>query len=111
MVYRPENFLKLRKTIKSIKLTLASETEPLVYIEYNDDGTVNTSASKGTHNVQSINTQGTVQGFRYINVDEDILQGAKLETVYKMVVRNVGESDVITNELKNKGGASKVMED
>ena len=111
MVYRPENFLKLKKTIKSIKLTLASDIEPLVYIEYNDDGTVNTSASKGTHNVQSINTQGKVQGFRYINIDEDILQGAKLETVYKMVVRNVGEADVITKELKDKGGASKVMAD
>ena len=109
MTYRPENFLELKKTIHSIKLTPVSETEPLVYIEYNEDGTVNTSASKGMHNVQSINTQGNIQGFRYINVDEDILQGAKLEVVYRMVVNNIGEVDIITKELKDKGGASKVM--
>ena len=109
VTYRPENFLELKKSIHSIKLTPVSETQPLVYIEYNEDGSVNTFASKGTHNVQSINTQGTVQGFRYINIDEDLLQGAKLEIVYRMVVNNIGEVDIITKELKDKGGASKVM--
>ena len=109
VTYRPENFLELKKSINSIKLTPVSETQPLVYIEYNEDGSVNTFASKGIHNVQSINTQGTVQGFRYINIDEDLLQGAKLEIVYRMVVNNIGEVDIITKELKDKGGASKVM--
>ena len=110
MTYRPENFLELKKTIHSIKLTPVSETEPLVYIVYKEDGTVDTAASKGMHNVQSINTINETQGFRYINVDEDILQGAKLEVVYRMVVNNIGEVDIITKELKDKGGASKVME-
>ena len=107
LTYRPENLVKLDKDIKSIKLTTSSSTDPLLFVEYNRNGEV--VSSIGAENLQSVNNIGNVQGFRYINVDEDILQGAKLETEYYITVRNIGEVDIMDKSLNEQGGASIIL--
>ena len=100
--YRPENYLELLKVIKSIKLTPSGKTEPLVYIEYDKDGKVLSDDKYriGIQNVQSVDTINDNQGFRYINVDEEILQGAHLEVEYWILINNIGEADTLSKNAQ-----------
>jgi len=42
-----------------------------------------------------------IKNFRYINVDEDILQGSTITLEYKFTAINVGEEDYTTKEIAN----------
>ena len=107
VTFRPENFMEITKKIKNITLITASG-EKLIDIEYNMDGTIKSEI--GGHNVQALDTVGTQQGFRYINVDESILQGATLSVEYYMIVDNIGEVDTVNKFLIEKGGSTKILE-
>ena len=106
VVFRPENFISLNKKIKSIKLE-TSAGNVLVDIQYDMDG--NVTSHKGSSNVQSVDTINNVQGFRYINVDEDILQGAKLSVEYYIIVNDIGEVDTVAKFLIEEGGSRNVL--
>ena len=97
LVYRPENFIELEKKIKSIELK-TSVGNTLVKIEYDENGNV-VGVPQGIDKVQSINSVRNVQGFRYINVDEDIMQGSRIAIEYYMKVKNIGEVDTVSREL------------
>ena len=107
VTFRPENFMEITKKIKNITLTTVSG-EKLIDIEYNMDGTIKSEI--GGHNVQALDTVGTQQGFRYINVDESILQGATLAVQYYMIVDNIGEVDTVNKFLIENGGSTKILE-
>lgn len=97
LVYRPENFIELEKKIKSIELK-TSVGNTLVKIEYDENGNV-VGVPQGIDKVQSINSVRNVQGFRYINVDEDIMQGSRIAIEYYVKVKNIGEVDTVSREL------------
>ena len=106
MVFRPENFIGITKKIKNIKLE-TSAGEILVDVEYDMEG--NVTKEIGGHNIQAINTIDGVQGFRYINVDEDILQGATISIEYYMIVNNIGEVDTVNKFLIENGGSEAIL--
>ena len=106
VVFRPENFIEMTKKIKNIKLTTLSG-EVLIDLEYKyadaEDRTGEIVRKVGVQNVQSVNTTNGVQGFRYINIDEELIQGATLSVEYLMTVNNIGEVDLIAQKLIDMG--------
>jgi hypothetical protein len=99
VTYRPENLIELTKKIKSITLT-TSAGETLVSIKYNKDGSLNEDENQiGINMVQAVDTINGVQGFRYINVDEDLMQGASISIEYYIIADNIGEVDTVNKRL------------
>ena len=98
--YRPENFIELTNKIQSIKIE-TSAGNVLVDIEYEYDEHYNANLVKtvGVKNMQAIDTLGKIQGFRYINVDEELLQGAKVTIKYILFVDNIGEVETFNYKL------------
>ena len=94
------------KQIEEIKLITSTGQvilDAIYDITYNGDvATVvlNTTNSVGTENLQALNNTTVLQGFRYINVDEDILQGATIEIRYRFTALNSGEVDRCAEILK-----------
>ena len=109
VVFRPENFIEITKQIKNITLT-SSTGETLIDIEYEYDNNGKIVSATGAEYVQSVNTINNVQGFRYINVDESILQGAALKVEYYMIVNNIGEVDTVNKFLITEGGSESILE-
>ena len=108
VVFRPENFIEVTKEIKNMKL-VTSAGEVLVDVGYDING--NIVKNIGIENVQSVDTNGGVQGFRYINVDEEILQGSTLSVEYYIIADNIGEVDTVGQLLITKGGSAKVLKE
>ena len=106
VVFRPENFIEMTKTIKKIKLVDSTE-RVLLEIDYNMDGDI--VSEIGSTYVQAIDTIGTTQGFRYINIDEDVLQGATLSVEYYIMADNIGEVDTVTEFLRDEGGSEAIL--
>ena len=106
VVFRPENFIEMTKSIKMIKL-VDSTGNLLIEIEYNMKGEI-VSEIGGSY-VQSIDTIGDTQGFRYINIDEDVLQGATLSVEYYILADNIGEVDTVTEFLRDEGGSKAIL--
>lgn len=106
VVFRPENFVEMTKKIKNIKLTTLSG-EVLIDLEYEyenaEDREGEIVRKVGIQNVQSVNTTNGIQGFRYINIDEELIQGATLSVEYLMTVNNIGEVDLIAQKLIDMG--------
>lgn len=94
---RPINNIELKKYIKEIKLE-TSAGDVLVDAKYDENSNL-LDESKGTENLQALNNTEAQQGFRYINVDEDVLQGAKITINYGFIVKNNSEVDHISTNL------------
>lgn len=102
---RPITELSLDKQIKEIELT-TSDNQTIMKAVYNItysidyDGKITATVeldeanSYGTNKLQALNRdEATTNGFRYINVDDDILQGATITVKYQFAVINAGEVD------------------
>ena len=107
--YRPETSLLLKKYISNIKVVL-STGEDLINIKYNyiyENGpntkitgtAIDKANSIGADNLQELRTVRYIKGFEYVNVDTDILQGAKVEIEYLLVASNESEIDRISRNL------------
>ena len=90
--------LKLDKQITRISLT-TSDSEKILEAFY-ENGKLIEGKGIETNKVQSINNNGTAQGFRYINIDEKLMQGATIEIEYNIKITNEGEVDRV-GELVN----------
>jgi len=114
--YRPENFIELTKKIKSIKIE-TSAGNVLVDLEYEYDDNFNAKLvkTKGAENMQAIDTMNDIQGFRYINIDEELMQGAKVSIQYYIFATNIGEVETATTKLiaddKSVWGPSDVLKE
>ena len=101
----PTNIV-IDKQIEEIKLITSTGQvilDAIYDITYNGDiatVTLNTVNSVGTENLQALNNTSAIQGFRYINIDEDILQGATIEVRYRFTALNSGEVDRCAEILK-----------
>ena len=119
---RSSTSIALDKQIKNIKLTLSDGTKVVdtnFDIEYEkdlqDDGTYRFQAKVkkdangiGANQLQAVNkvekkyedVPTGYQNFRYLNVDEVIMQGATISIEYQIAALNIGEVDRI-GELEN----------
>lgn len=117
--YRPESQIELSKRIATITLTPSDNQDTLVELVFDSVGTgddrinvINKEKSKGLENVQFISNgykqfknyaitseAEKEQGFVFINVDEEILQGCTLEIGYEFIASNKSEVDRINQNL------------
>ncbi len=107
--YRPENLITLEKKIKSMTLK-TSTGEVLVSVQYDKNGN-KIGTSQGLEKVQSMDSTNELQGFRYINVDEDLMQGATISIEYYIIATNQGEIDTVNKNLIDGGGPTKIIND
>ena len=120
--YRPESQISLTKEINQMKLT-AEDGTLLVDLYFYTEGEgkdtihkIDKEKSKGLDVVQFVTNKYTdkatkvqalvnkiveeqVQGFVYIQVDDEILQGATVEITYKFFAQNNSELDMIRDVL------------
>ena len=109
---RSQTKLTLDKQIKEIILKTSDDRVILdaVYdIEYTlkSDGTIastvvlNEEKSTASDHIASLNRRGAIdQGYRYLIIDESILQGAQIEAIYQLTVFNMSETDRISEPLE-----------
>lgn len=117
IIERPRTKLQLMNDISEIKAvtsdgnTLIDMFFDILYSE-NDDGSiehksiVNTEKSIGAGQVQVLDRNAGNQGFRYANIDTDILQGMTITIKYKISVGNISDVDHLAGwleeEIENK---------
>lgn len=119
--YRPESQISLTKEINQMKLTAEDGTVLVdLYFDTTRDAdnktihSINKDKSKGLEVVQFITNEYTefkqalikdikneedLQGFVYVQVDDEILQGATVEISYKFYAQNNSEIDLIRDTL------------
>lgn len=113
--YRPESEIRLIKEIEEVKL-ITENGETLVDLFFYTDGEgsntthkIDKTKSKGLELVQFITNDYSVllrdvtnehkQGFVFVQVDEEILQGCTVQITYKFEAENNSEIDRITVNL------------
>lgn len=101
--YRPEASIILDKDIATLEL-VTSDNETLVKLYFEEDGAgnkiINKEKSIGLDNTQFLqNTEKAQQGFVYVNMDADILEGCTIKVEYKMDAENNSEVDRINKNL------------
>ena len=112
---RPYTELELKNRIKEITLT-RSDGKVLLQANYtytkNVDGTENCEVDGiGIEHIQAVDNTDTVQGFRYINMDENILRGAVVELEFEISVINNSQVDTVNNRLITLGSAEAALTD
>ena len=113
LIERPITKLELMDDIKEITATTASGEEILhIYfdISYNYNSTtkrveriieLNETLSTGEENVQMLDRTSTTKGFRYVNIDSELLQGMKVVIKYQFAIANIGDIDTSNENLIN----------
>ena len=113
LIERPKTKLQLMNDVKEIRaITSDGETIlDLVFdIKYNKNekgamehtSELNEEKSTGTGQAQVLNRNGKNQGFRYVNVDTEILQGMRIAVKFQIAVANISEVDHLTSWLETK---------
>ena len=103
---RSKTALELTKQIKHISLVDSSGKTLLeANYEHNlETGEITNVSGVGLEHMQSLDSikgDHPVKGFRYINIDENIMQGTTIQIDYLLIVRNVGEVDRLDERLAN----------
>lgn len=112
--YRPESNISLNKEIKEIRL-VTSDQNTLIKVVFKDklennqisinpvtqrvEREVDLEHSIGLNNLQFVCNNNRLQGFVYINVDDVILQGCRINVDYEFTVENRSEIDRISTNL------------
>lgn len=113
MIKRPESNIELKKYVREIRVETSAGNVlfDLYYDIYDNEGNLivdtdnilqpvlNEELSKGTENVQALNNTSTTQGFRYLNIDEELMQGTKLTLVYGFLGINNSQIDHLSRKL------------
>ena len=120
---RSSTILTLDKQIEKLSV-ITSDGNTLLEAVYThnytveNDGTVKVEVvldkerSTNVENLQALDTDDnhTAQGFRYINIDEDLMQGTTIKIDYKLTVLDTGEVDR-TGEISNYKTAQDVVDE
>lgn len=85
---RAKQKLQLEKNIKSVKVTL-TDVSVLVNAEINDDGTIENKPKYVTY----VRKSDSAEALFKLEVDQEIIQNAKLEVEYELNVTNISEVD------------------
>ncbi len=100
--YRPEASIILDKEIAKVEL-ITSDNQVLVRLNFKEENEVRVidkNTSIGYENVQFLPNKGkTEQGFVYINMDTEILQGCTVNIEYELETQNNSEVDRVNKNL------------
>ena len=101
--YRPEASIILDKNLSTVEL-VTSDNKSLIKLYFTKDEagkiSIDKDKSTGYQNVQFLpNNQKETQGFAYINMDSDILEGCTIKVEYTMDASNQSEVDRINENL------------
>lgn len=111
LIERPVTKLELMDDIKEITAVTASGEEILhIYfdISYKLDSStqrvvreikLNEVLSIGDENVQMLDRTSSTKGFRYVNIDSELLQGMKITIKYQFAIANIGDIDTSNQNL------------
>ncbi len=110
---RSKTKITLDKQIKQITL-MTSDNKVILDAIYDisytlkDDGSIaatvslNEEASTNFDHITSLNRNGkNNQGYRYLIVDSEILQGTQIQVKYQFTIFNMSETDRISKDLEN----------
>lgn len=107
--FRPQASIVLDKNIESVEL-ITSDNKTLAKLLFKDskdaDGNkiriIDEAKSKGNENVQFLQNKGKdEQGFVYVNMDTDILEGCTINVEYMMDATNESDIDRINKNLND----------
>lgn len=109
LIERPKTKLQLMNDMVEMIATTSDGNE-LVHlyfdiVYYKDGDTIahksvlNEARSIGNENVQILNRSSSSQGFRYVNIDTDLLQGLEVMVKYKLAIANISDIDTSYNNL------------
>ena len=115
MAERPRTKLQLMNDITEI-IAVTSDGNPLVDMvfdviyekpaeeggEINHVSAVNFDKSQNYEEVQVLNRRANNQGFRYVNMDTDLLQGMKITVKYRIAIANISDVDHIDKAFQDK---------
>lgn len=100
--YRPEASIILDKQIATVEL-VTSDGGTLMKLYFKDENgerILDENKSKGYENVQYLpNQEKEQQGFVYVNMDTDILEGCTIKVEYEMTAENNSEVDRVNQNL------------
>ena len=111
LIERPITKLELMDDIKEITAITTSGEEILhIYFDisykYNSSTkrvekelVLNEALSVGDENVQILDRTSSTKGFRYVNIDSDLLQGMKIIIKYQFAIGNIGDIDTSNQNL------------
>ncbi len=112
LMERPLTKLELMNDISEVKAVTSDGNVLLdavfdIIYERKADGTIahstvlNKEKSKGYENIQILNRNGMNQGFRYVNIDTDLLQGMEVTIFFKIAIANTSDTDHISQEISD----------
>lgn len=109
LIERPITKLELMDDIKEITAVTASGDEILhivfdIAYEWKSGRVartvkINEVLSRGYENVQVLDRTNSTKGFRYVNIDSELLQGMKVTIKYQLAIANIGDIDTSNQNL------------
>ncbi|MBR1540827.1 MAG: hypothetical protein IJ629_06765 [Clostridia bacterium] len=123
LIERPRTKLQLMNDITEVRAITSDGATLLdiffdVVYEKNTDGTIkhtaviNYNKSRGYEEVQVLNRNipGNNQGFRYANIDTDLLQGMTITIKFRVAIANISDVDHVAAWLERKLEAENTVE-
>ncbi len=105
IIERPKQQLELSKRVSAFKITLANG-QVLADATINEDGKLeglhNNTTYMGPVNQNGVNSNGMVK----VEIDNELIQGATLETTYVIEVMNIGELDYTSDRYYYYGNTT-----
>lgn len=101
IVERPKQQLELSKRVSGYRITLANG-QILADVEISEDGKMTGTKTSTTYMGPSANSIGLLK----TEMDNELIEGAKLEVTYTVTVKNVGEIDYTSDKYYYYGNAS-----
>ena len=98
IVERARQVLRLHKNIQSVKVSL-SNGNILINAEVDEDGKLKDTVKYATHIPKSSGANGQFK----IEIDSEIIQGAKLEVKYQLKAENISELDYLDENYYKYG--------
>ena len=112
LVERPETRVNVRKEIEQIKLLKEDGEEPILTVTCDENGNI-IKDKDGTIRVEKVTEiekkdLGEGQGFKYIAMESNLLNGLQVKLTYRIQVFNNSEKDYVTGTLDNIKNISKI---
>lgn len=102
IVERARQQLEINKRVKTFKVTLANG-QVIVDVTVNDDGTLSGEKNHVTYMGPTKSNKEGSNGFIRLELDNELIQGAKVEVQYDIIVTNSSELDYLSEEYYKYG--------
>ena len=102
IIRRPIQSFKVTKTLEKVKLTLANG-QVLIDAYLNEDGTIGGEKQFISYTPPVVTDGKITHGTWRAEIDEELIQGAKVDMTYKFTTENTGETDYKSQGFYNFG--------